>query len=313
MERVVSIIICTRNRAESLKQTLEAVGKIAIPVDLTAELLVVDNGSTDYTAALVQKLSLPNMAVRYIHEPRPGQCFARNRGLAESHGEVIVFTDDDVRPACNWLTEMCKPILEDHADILAGGVELAEAVQRPWLTTVYRSWLASTEYLGDGLPKEAVGANMAFSRRVLDKVPKFDEELGPGALGQSDDSLFSRQAVRAGFRLHNATGVKVIHYPDINRITAAGFYTMARNRGRSEAYLHYHWEHRKEPRLLFLRICLSTAKAWRSRRSLVGDGTAEGPKPKQLRQIYYDAYYRQWYMESRGTRHYDKFGLVKIT
>ena len=56
-ERWVSIIVCTCNRAAALKNTLEALGKLRFPSEWTAELLVVDNGSTDDTASIVKKSS----------------------------------------------------------------------------------------------------------------------------------------------------------------------------------------------------------------------------------------------------------------
>jgi glucosyl-dolichyl phosphate glucuronosyltransferase len=73
MQRVkVSIIICTRNRAESLLQTLESIGQCEIPADMPAELLVVDNGSVDHTREVVEQTALPNMRVRYVLEPKKG-------------------------------------------------------------------------------------------------------------------------------------------------------------------------------------------------------------------------------------------------
>src|SRR5690606_22106466 len=99
----ISIIITTRNRAAHLKATLDAMRAVIVPDGLTAELLVVDNGSTDDTGAVARAARVGKIAVRTVHEPEPGQCRARNRGLAETSGDAVVFVDDDVRPRIDWL------------------------------------------------------------------------------------------------------------------------------------------------------------------------------------------------------------------
>src|SRR6478752_3643594 len=118
----VSIIICTRNRADSLKFTLESIGRMTVPIEWNAELLVVDNGSTDHTSTVVSEARLNNVTLRYLSEPTPGQCHARNAGLRAAAGKVILFTDDDIRVPSNWVAAMCGPILSGEADAVAGAV-----------------------------------------------------------------------------------------------------------------------------------------------------------------------------------------------
>ena len=94
----VSLLICTRNRAEDLKETLFSIGRIDVPAHMNAELIVVDNASTDggRTAAVVRECSLPNMPVRYVYEEKRGQARARNAALAASGtplGRVLIQHD----------------------------------------------------------------------------------------------------------------------------------------------------------------------------------------------------------------------------
>src|SRR5256885_122646 len=130
----VSIIITTRNRAEHLRETLASFQRLQVPKELPAELLVVDNASTDDTAEVVKTCRLPNIPLRYLHEPKPGQSNARNSGLANTTGEVILFTDDDVRVSANWIEGMAEPILARKADAVAGGVRIAKELERGWMT-----------------------------------------------------------------------------------------------------------------------------------------------------------------------------------
>src|SRR5258708_38656458 len=112
----VSIIICTKNRAQSLRETLAALGSVHVPEEWASELIVVDNGSTDNTNTVVRDAGISNMEVRYLHEPRRGKGYAYNSGIAAATGEILLFTDDDVQPPTNWIEKLCRPIMEGKAD-----------------------------------------------------------------------------------------------------------------------------------------------------------------------------------------------------
>ena len=218
-----------------------------MPGEVQVEILVVDNGSTDRTAGVVEEARRSDPRIRYLAEPHPGQSRARNAGLRAVASEAVVFIDDDVQIASpqSWLSQLCGPILAGLADAAAGAVRVAPSLCRPWMTAFHRSLLASTERLEAGGPVELVGANMAFARRVLERVPGFDEELGPGALGFGDDSLFSWQLVEAGYRLTSAFDAVVEHHPDPRRLTRAALLEAARAFGRTRGYYQYHWLHER--------------------------------------------------------------------
>jgi len=169
----VSIIICTRNRANSLKSTLESIGQTRVPEGWQVELIVVDNNSSDHTAAVVNGTHLTNVDLRYVNAPIAGLCHARNTGLREAGGEIILFTDDDIHVPGNWIPAMCQPILSQGADAVSGGVKFPPNVpalsQYPF--SPLRSWFACTETLDPHKPSRMVGANMAFHRRILDRIP----------------------------------------------------------------------------------------------------------------------------------------------
>src|SRR5579872_2384014 len=103
---MLSIIICTRNRAVRLQQTLIAQNKVNVPSGWSAEVIVVDNASTDQTAAVVQNTRLTSMENFYLYEARAGKANALNSGLAKARGEIIVFADDDVVPMEDWFGQI---------------------------------------------------------------------------------------------------------------------------------------------------------------------------------------------------------------
>src|SRR5262245_48553854 len=99
---MISVCICTYNRSESLQRTLESLAAQPNANSSATELLIVDNNCTDDTCQIVEafRLSLP---VRRAIEDRQGLAHARNRAVTESRGDILLFTDDDVRFGPCWL------------------------------------------------------------------------------------------------------------------------------------------------------------------------------------------------------------------
>src|SRR5262245_209420 len=92
----VSVVVCTYNRARQIEQALVHIGKAAVRAQPSVEILVVDNNSSDDTKAVVASVSrASSVPIRYALETSQGLSFARNRGIEESKGSVIAFTDDD--------------------------------------------------------------------------------------------------------------------------------------------------------------------------------------------------------------------------
>jgi glycosyltransferase involved in cell wall biosynthesis len=305
----ISIIICTRNRAESLRQTLRSLAACAVPADLTAELLVIDNGSTDGTREIVSGAKVPRLSLRYVAEPRPGQCHARNSGLAHSAGDVILFTDDDVRPPVDWIEGMCRPILNGEADAVAGGVVFPPGLRMPGDGDP--GWMASTEAIDPVCPNRFVGANMAFHSRVLDRVPAFDVELGPGALGFTDETLFSWQLAEAGYRIAGRLDVPVEHHFDPSRLSREALLATAAGMGRSEAYVDYHWAHNERPDGLILKL---RARAGLFARRLLRWQNCYRRQCVmwwELKRVRATAYLAHLAHERKRPRNYDKRGLRK--
>src|SRR5262245_35667158 len=97
-----SLCICTFNRAESLERTLVSVAAADKPKG-DWELLIVDNNSTDQTRSTVSRCLDGSLPIRYLRETKQGLSHARNRAVAEAHGDTLLFTDDDVQLDRSWL------------------------------------------------------------------------------------------------------------------------------------------------------------------------------------------------------------------
>src|SRR5262249_31588358 len=101
-----SVIIPTYNRAGRISHCLEAMRTQESGCEF--EIIVVDDGSTDETLRVLQRFS----EVRIISQSNAGPAAARNRGVREASGEIVLFTDDDCEPFPNWLTEMLRPFAD---------------------------------------------------------------------------------------------------------------------------------------------------------------------------------------------------------
>jgi GT2 family glycosyltransferase len=213
----LSVMICTRNRASALRETLTELFKIH-PLHSDYEVVVVDNGSTDRTRLVVAEFiaSLParhHGRLRYCYEPRSGLSNARNAALRTAQGDILVFIDDDILPAANWLDEIHREFAADRDLFLLGGrVLLARNSLQPVGIVVGDERQTLTTPDGAGT---VIGANLAFRREVLRKVGGFDPRLGAGGtFGAGEDVDFLYRAMKAGYKLLYAPNVIVYHNHD---------------------------------------------------------------------------------------------------
>lgn len=308
----ISVILCTRNRSDALARTLASFANVRIPAGRKAELLVVDNASTDATGPTVRNAQMPQVELRHLVEPRPGKGYALNLGLSQARGELILFSDDDVDFADDWMERMAAALVGGAFDAVTGGITIAPGLQRAWQTPDHRWWLASSH---DARPhegqRELIGANMGIRRVVLERVPGFDPELGPGALGFGEDSLFGWQLVAAGFKVGYVPAAAVIHHFDASRLLRREWIAAARKHGRTSAYQTHHWLHDEPPSPVWL--WLKHALKLRIKRLLQPPGAldSEGCQIWELECYRQMEFSRQFRIERRRPRNYDRRGLVK--
>lgn len=307
----VSIIICSLNRAESLEATIRSFGQIVVPPSVQPEVLIVDNGSTDGSLERSRSISLKGFPIQALSEPKRGKSRALNMALDRAEGEILVFADDDIRPAPDWLGRICARIGNGQSDALIGTVRLPRELERPWMTRRLKAMLANEE-LEDNWCKDMIGANMAFHRRILARVPRYDVELGPPALGTCEETLFSWQVREAGFRIDRAKDALVEHHCGESRLLRQAFISRARDFGRSWSYLIHHWKHETvaNPRLRLAYAYLKLAR--RQVISHADTRMVEGCSDWEFALISEIWQYKHYLVERRRPRNYEKRGLVKI-
>jgi glucosyl-dolichyl phosphate glucuronosyltransferase len=307
----VTVVVFTFNRAQSLGETLAKLALVWVPEGFETEFIIIDNASTDGTREVVNGYSKFPLRARYICEPVRGVANSRNRALACAKGDVIVFLDDDAQPTVSWLERLCAPILSGRAHAVAGKITIPAHLMRPWMTPRHRAYLGSTELLDSHDLQGLISANMAFSPSILIKVPAFDTELGPGRLGFWEDSLFSFQVKKAGYKMVAAFDAVVEHHFDPSRLLRTSFTDRASREGRCRAYVAHHWEHVK---LASVRrdAWILTARLLKRRITRIKECVQrEGLPTWEMEMIEQLHFFRQYLTERKRPRAYSRHGLVK--
>ena len=206
----VSLIIASRDRCRQLERCLGAVARLQF--ERPWELIIVDNGSTDATAQVVQQFSQrAPFPLRYVFEPKPGLGNAHNAGLAVAHSEIVAFTDDDCYPEPDLLRCVWHAFEDPSLGYIAGRITLHDPSDDPMTTiesTVRYTFPPRCFVRVGGVG----GANMAFRRKVLTDIGGFDPLFGPGALFNTEDVDAAARASAIGWKGEYRPEVVVRHH-----------------------------------------------------------------------------------------------------
>ena len=214
---MLSIIVCTYNRDKYLYGALRCIAENGFPAE-AYEIILVNNMSTDNTESECQKFGkdYPNVNFRYFVETNQGLSYARNRGIKESHGETLLFSDDDSYIQQDYLKNLQRQ-LNDHpeADAFGGKIDpIFESGEAPkWLSKWNYSWVSAIDmgdkvcqFEGKAFP---IGANMGIRKAMLEKIGVFNTQLGrskKNLMGGEEKDLFERIQQQGGL---------IYYFPDV--------------------------------------------------------------------------------------------------
>jgi GT2 family glycosyltransferase len=260
----ISIVVPTRNRAARLAALLASVQDQEAP---PFEVIVVDNASTDRTLAVVGEADADLDAhIRAIHLPQPlGPAVARNRGWRAAHGELVVFTDDDVVARPGWLAAIAAAHELDPEAVIQGRTE-------PDPREIHKLAAFSRSQRATGPGPWFQTCNIAYPRALLERLGGFDESFWEAA---GEDTDLGWRAIEAGARViyePNALNWHAIHEPGALRLIGAaqkwrlGVRNFARHPElRSVLHHGFFWKQSHE-RLLLGMLCVAVMR--RSDRAL---------------------------------------------
>jgi glucosyl-dolichyl phosphate glucuronosyltransferase len=232
---VISLCVCTYNRADSLARTLESLCAAQKPEE-PWELIIVDNNSKDHTRLVVNNFT-GRLPLRYVFEGVQGLSAARNRGVKEFRGSALLFADDDVRVDAGWLTAFEKAICAFPEAGYFGGRVIPEWngckprwLREPCLPSIdgVLVWFdhgpATRLFLED--EPTPFGASFGLRRSVLECIGKFRLDLGCNgtSIGRSEETDFLLRAKAAGAKGAYVGEALSWHFTDPQRLTLRSLY-----------------------------------------------------------------------------------------
>jgi glycosyltransferase involved in cell wall biosynthesis len=206
----ISVIICTYNRCDLLKQTIESVlsqdcGQVRY------ELLIVDNHSSDETRQTCEALLADcHISAHYLFEPEQGVSFARNTGIRHAKAPILAFSDDDVCVSRNWIAGI-KRAFDEHPEITGIGGKVLPLWQKEapaWLTRQHWMPLALQDYGDAPLQIDAsnplclITANLALRREIFERIGLFSPTLQrvKNGIGSMEDHELHVRLWDAGYK-----------------------------------------------------------------------------------------------------------------
>jgi GT2 family glycosyltransferase len=197
----VSVIVCAYNAADTIDECLDAIERLRYP---DVEVILVNDGSTDRTRSIAAR----HPAVRVIDIANTGLASARNVGLAHATGDIVAYTDADVRVDPDWLTYLVQPFV--HSDVVAAGGPNLVPAEDPWVAQcVARAPGGPTHVLlDDRLAEHIPGCNCAFRRDALVAIGGFN----PTFLRAGDDVDVCWRLQARGWNIGFAPAALVWHH-----------------------------------------------------------------------------------------------------
>jgi glycosyltransferase involved in cell wall biosynthesis len=243
----ISVVIGTYNQKDSLKLVLESFFRQSLPPDLY-ELVVVDSSSTDGTEAMIKELK-PPCSLNYIRQENLGKSAARNRGVQEAKGSIILFTDADMIADHNLLNRHIEAH-ESLGDVAIEGVtyNLNKRISVEDLNPRHPDVLPYIEQKLKPLARLKwayfLSGNLSMQKSTFIEAGGFDENF----------SVYGWEDIELGYRLRK---LPLIYNPQAANyhyhfVTDQDMLKRKYNMGRSAAY--FYQKHRKLAIGLFLGI-----------------------------------------------------------
>lgn len=215
-KEMLSVIICTYNREKYIAPLLDSIAANDLPAD-AYEIVLVDNNCVDGTRAVCERFmsAHPEISLRYVVETEQGLSAARNKGIREAAGELMVYVDDDALVDPGYLSAFVR-FFDSHPDVMAlgGPIEpLYESAEPDWMSPYTKALLTGWMNYGTQAreyPKGRYpgGGNAAYRKEVFDRVGFFNTELGRKGnllLASEEKDIFDKM---------HSLGMKIMYIPE---------------------------------------------------------------------------------------------------
>ena len=243
---MLSIIICTYNRDKYIYNVLKSIAENDFS-RTGYEIVLVNNNSTDNTESECQRFQqdFPDIGFHYCVERNQGLSYARNRGIQESKGDILIYVDDDALVNKEYLQTYADFFAKNLGIAAAGGpiIPQYETAEPAWMSHYTRQLITGKLYLGEKereFPKSAFpgGGNAAYRKEVFDKIGLFNVELGRkgnSLIGAEEKDLFDKMTT-IGIRFFYLPTAILYHIIPEKKLTQDYFNRLTYSIGVSERY-----------------------------------------------------------------------------
>lgn len=265
---LISIVICTFNRPESLKRLIDTCIAHASPNGLGFEIVISDNSPSGYASDIVKRYEGQSVPVRHVDAQPANISIARNRGIAAAKTDIIAFLDDDVTIEAGWLDQMYATLDASGADCALSAVSARPAEKPPAWDKESRQFVRAWP-MPDGTPIPlgkrggspvtlSTNASMWRRKRCFKGTAPFDPTFGKS--GGEDLDLFLRLR-REGLRIVWCGSASVFEWVPANRMRFGYLFLRAFSGGQvfAAAVIHnadHVWQPASELMLRGLLQCL---------------------------------------------------------
>lgn len=241
-----TVILCTYNRDKYIYNVLKSVAENDFPRS-EYEIVLVNNNSTDNTEAECRRFQadFPDITFRYFIETQQGLSYARNCGIRNAQGDLLVYVDDDATVNKEYLRTYADFFAQNPSAVAAGGpiLPVYETEEPKWMSHYTRQLVTGKLYLGDRqrqFPRDAFpgGGNSCYRKRVFDAVGFFNVELGRkgnSLIGAEEKDLFDKMTT-LGMQFYYLPTAILYHIIPAKKLTQDYFNRLTYGIGVSERY-----------------------------------------------------------------------------
>lgn len=242
---MLSVILCTYNRDRYIYPVLQSIAQGDLPY-ADYEIVFVNNNSTDNTEAECRRFQAdhPDINLRYCVESLQGLSHARNCGIRNAQGDILVYVDDDALVNPQYLSTYADFFQRNPHAVAAGGPILPQydGCEEPsWMSHYTRQLVTGKLYLGEKEREFSKGAypgggNAAYRKSVFDAVGLFNTDLGRkgnSLIGAEEKDLFDKMTSR-GMRFYYLPTAILYHLIPPKKLTKDYFDRLTYGIGVSE-------------------------------------------------------------------------------